>query len=55
MAASIPTTEPTSLRAGNTWQWRREDLSDYPASTWTLTYHFRNRTSHFDVVASGGR
>ena len=52
MAASIPTTEPTSLRAGNTWQWRREDLSDYPASVWTLTYHFRNRTSNFDVTAT---
>ena len=52
MAASIPTTEPTSLRAGNTWQWRREDLSDYPAGTWTLTYYFRNSSSHFNVVAS---
>ena len=40
------------LRAGDTWQWRREDLSDYPASTWTLTYYFRNASNYFNVVAS---
>lgn len=48
----IPTAEPASIRSGDTWQWRREDLPDYPASTWTLTYRFRNATSFFDVVAS---
>jgi hypothetical protein len=53
MALQIPTTEPTSLRAGDTWQWRREDLAaDFPASSWTLTYYFRNATSKFDVAAT---
>ena len=52
MSASIPTTEPTSLRAGDTWQWRREDLDDYPASAWTLTYYFRNAAARFDVTAT---
>lgn len=52
MAATIPTTEPTALRAGDTWQWRREDLADYPASAWTLTYYFRNAANKFDVAAS---
>jgi hypothetical protein len=52
MAFEIPTTEPATLRAGDRWQWRREDLGDFPAPTWTLTYHFRNATSLFDVVAS---
>jgi hypothetical protein len=52
MAQSIPTTEPTRLRAGDTWQWRREDLSDFPATAWTLTYWFRNSTDHFDVSAA---
>lgn len=53
MAATVPTTEPTSARAGDTWQWRREDLSsDYPASAWTLKYYFRNASSYFDVTAS---
>lgn len=51
MSATIPTTEPTSLMIGDTWEWRRENLSDYPASEWTLTYYFRNTTEHFDVVA----
>ena len=49
---AIPTSEPDSLRIGDTWQWRREDLFDYPASAWTLIYYFRNATSHFDVTAS---
>ena len=53
MAQTIPTTEPTTLRAGDTWQWRREDLaSDFPAGTWTLTYYFRNAIGKFDVSAS---
>lgn len=51
MAYTIPTTEPTTLRAGDTWAWRREDLADYPASAWTLTYHFRSATAFFDVTA----
>jgi hypothetical protein len=52
MAQTIPTTEPTSARCGDTWQWRREDLADFPASLWTLTYYFRSATAKFDVVAS---
>lgn len=52
MAFTVPTTEPASLRAGDTWAWTRGDLSDYPASTWTLTYYFRNATSHFNVSAT---
>lgn len=49
----IPTTEPTSLRAGDTWAWRREDLSDYPAgSGWGLTYYCRNAAAHFDISAT---
>lgn len=52
MAHQIPTTEPAELRAGDTWQWRRDDLADYPASAWSLTYHFRNAAGDFDVNAS---
>ena len=51
MSLPIPTTEPTTLRAGDTWTWRRDDLADFPAPTWTLTYCFRNATQFFDVVA----
>lgn len=52
MGYTVPTTEPATLRAGDTWQWTRGDLSDYPSDTWTLTYYFRNATSHFNVVAT---
>jgi hypothetical protein len=52
MAASIPTTEPTTARAGDTWAWRREDLSNYPASLWTLKYYFRNAAAKFTFNAS---
>lgn len=40
MTAPVPTTEPSELRAGVTWQWTRE-LPDYPASAWTLKYWFK--------------
>lgn len=55
MSAVIPTTEPAELRAGLTWKWRREDLADYPATTWTLTYWFKQATTggaKFSVVAT---
>jgi hypothetical protein len=52
MTISVATKEPTELRIGDTWQWRREDLADAPAPTWVLTYYFRNLTNHFNVVAS---
>jgi hypothetical protein len=52
MAFTAPTTEPAALRAGDTWAWRREDLGDYPASAWTLTYYFRNAVSHFNITAA---
>jgi hypothetical protein len=45
--------EPSEIRAGNSWFWRRDDLFDYPASAgWSLTYHFRNASAFFDVAAS---
>jgi hypothetical protein len=55
MTAEIATNEPFEARAGLTWQWRREDLADYPASTWTLKYWFKKTGSagaNFSVTAS---
>lgn len=49
---TIPTNEPLELRAGDTWEWRREDLTDYPAGTWTLTYRFKKASGGFEVVAA---
>jgi hypothetical protein len=49
--ADIPTSEPASARAGDTWRWTRS-LTDYPAGTWTLKYRFRNATlAGFEIVA----
>lgn len=48
--ADIPTNEPTSARAGDTWKWTRT-LADYPAGAWTLKYRFKNATGYFEIVA----
>lgn len=52
MTFQIPKNEPAELRAGDTWQWRREDLTNYPASSWALTYRFKNASGGFEIVAS---
>ena len=36
MAITIPETEPLDFYSGETIEWKRTDLSDYPAPTWTL-------------------
>ena len=51
MTAPIPTTEPTELRAGDTWKWTRS-LSDYPASIWTLTYVLVQAAVQKSITAS---
>lgn len=52
MAHPIPTSEPAALRAGDTWTWSRNDLTDYPASTWSLTYRLRNADGFIDIAAA---
>ena len=47
----IPTNEPQSLRAGDTWKWTRT-LADYSAPTWVLKYRFKNATSYFEITAA---
>lgn len=42
MAITVPKTEPTEIQAGNTLRFDR-DFSDFPASTWALTYVLRSR------------
>jgi len=51
MAYTIPTTEPLSPRAGDTWQWTRS-LSDFPAPGWVLTYHAWNSSAAITITAS---
>lgn len=54
MSAETPTTEPAELRAGLTWEWDRNDLADYPATTWTLKYWFKRMggTDKFTITAT---
>lgn len=47
----IPTSEPLSLRAGDTWAWKRT-LPDYPAGTWTLKYRFKSAQGGFEIIAA---
>jgi hypothetical protein len=46
-----PEQVPSSLIAGDLWLWTR-DLSDYPASTWTLTYYFENKDKAFSIAGT---
>ena len=54
MTAAIETTEPATIRAGDTLAWRREDLTgDYPASAgWALAYRLVNAAGKIDIAAS---
>lgn len=52
MAYTIPKTEPAWVRLGDTWSWYRSDLAEFPAPTWSLTYHFKNAVGGFDVAAT---
>lgn len=52
MAAEIPTTEPVQVWAGDTWKWKREDLTDYPATSYTLTYYLHNESASATIVAT---
>ncbi len=47
----IPTIEPQTLRAGDTWRWLRT-FDDYPAGTWTLKYRFKNAAGGFEITAT---
>jgi hypothetical protein len=51
MAAAIPTSEPTTLRAGDTWSWLRS-LADYPATSWTLAYTLINAAGKISITAA---
>ncbi len=48
---TVATTEPECVRAGETLRWEIS-LSDYPASTWTLTYTFTKKDEQFTITAT---
>lgn len=50
--ATIPTTEPAAVTAGDTFVWLKA-LPDYPASqSWVLTYTLVNAAGKITIVAS---
>jgi hypothetical protein len=51
MTASIPSSIPVELVAGDTWSWTR-DLGDFTADAWTATTYFENMDSVFQVTAT---
>lgn len=54
---TIPEKEPLRVFAGDTWQWKRKNLQDYPASSWNLKYYLDSRSpaaqSTIAAVADG--
>lgn len=52
MSADISTVEPSRATAGDRWLWERQDLSDYPASVWTLTYALVNAAKQITLTAT---
>jgi len=51
MTISIPEVEPTELRAGETWAWKRSYV-DYSATGWTLNYYLVNATGKISLTAT---
>jgi hypothetical protein len=50
--ADIPTIEPSSANAGDTWRWTRT-LADYPASAgWALSYTLINAAAKITINAT---
>ena len=48
----IPEIEPAEIRSGDTIKWNRTDLTDYPATTWTLKYYLVKAGTQIVVIAS---
>jgi len=53
LAPSIPTIEPTIIISGDTIKWTR-DFSDFPASTYDLTYYVKGASSQTVATTKSG-
>ena len=52
MAATVPTKEPLTIRAGDTIEWTKS-IDDYKASDgWSLSYSFRGTGGTIDITSS---
>jgi len=52
MAITISETEPLEFYSGTTVKWKRTDLTDYPAPTWTLNYFLQKSGTKIDFASS---
>lgn len=54
MAFVIPEIEPVRIYAGDRIQWKRTNLDDFPATSWTLTYYLRSSAAggQIDIAAT---
>lgn len=44
--------EPLNVTQGDSLAWARDDLTDYPASSWTLTFYFTGSAGAFKIIAT---
>lgn len=52
MTTDIPTTEPTTIQAGDTLSWSKS-LDDYPADdSWVLSYRLINENTKHDITTA---
>lgn len=50
---TVQTKPASELRAGDSWQWRRDDLINTPpADGWVLSYVFSNKVDKFALTAA---
>lgn len=47
MSANVP----AKLSIGDTWSWT-STFTDYPATTWSVTFYFQNKAAEFEVTAA---
>ena len=52
MAITISETEPLDFYSGETVKWKRTDLTDYPAPTWTLNYFLQKSGTKIDFASA---
>ena len=54
MAPQVPSGEPSALRAGINWSWKRSQSTDFPiAHGWAYKYYLTGKTSTSFTAANG--
>lgn len=53
-SSEIPSIEPLEINAGDVAEWTRDLGADFPAATWTVTYHLRGIGSYAITTTGSG-